>query len=56
MAFFVPLIIGAGLGAFGGSQVDDAVEVATGEKDGISPLFLIVAGVVLYLLFKKFKP
>ncbi len=56
----LPLILaavaGTGFGAFFGSQVDDAVEVVTGEKDGINVLFLavLIAGAA-YFYFKVIK-
>ncbi len=56
MPLFLLFLAGTGVGSFIGSQVDDAVEIVTGEKDGINPLFLavlIAGGIFLY--FKVIK-
>ncbi len=56
----MPLILVAlaafGVGAFGGAQADDAIEVVTGEKD-VFPLLpiLFVLGVGLYIFVKTRK-
>lgn len=55
MALFIPIVAaavaGSGFGAFIGSQVDDAVEVFTGEKGGIPWLPLIILAGVLFAVY-----
>lgn len=48
--------IGFGFGLFSGAQADDAIEVATGEKDTIPVLPIILLLVVLALLWRFVGP
>lgn len=52
MAFFVPLLIGLGGGAYLGSQADDALEVATGERGGVPWVPLAIVGVILFFAWR----
>ncbi len=56
----MPLILvglaALGVGFFGGSQVDDAIEVATGEKDSfpiLQIILLIGVGVFMWWASRK---
>jgi len=53
----VPILIGTAIGATGvgawlGSQADDAIEVVTGEKDSFPILQIILLLVVAFLLWR----
>ena len=55
----IPFVIGGlgglGLGAFFGSQADDAIEVATGEKpsNGLLPLMVTVSAIAVGVYFVR---
>lgn len=57
MPLFLVFLAGAGLGGWGLSQADDAIEVATGEKDSfpILQIILLIAALgFLWTMKKKF--
>ena len=58
MPIVLAALVGLGIGAFGGAQLDDAVEVATGEKDSFPILqIILILGALLFLwrLQKRFS-
>jgi len=58
MPLLLMFIAGAGIGGWGLSQADDAIEVATGEKDAFPILqIILIFGAFLFLwnLQKRFK-
>lgn len=50
-ALFLPLLAGTGIGAWLGSQADDAIETVTGERGGIPWLQVTVLLGVLYFIW-----
>ncbi len=53
-ALLIAGVAGTGIGAFFGSQVDDAVEVLTGEKDGINPVVLALLAGGSFFVYQRF--
>ncbi|WP_417449522.1 hypothetical protein [Kordiimonas sp.] len=49
------LFAGGGVGAWFGSQADDAIETLTGERGGIPWLQLLILCVAAYYIWKLMK-
>ncbi|WP_417456178.1 hypothetical protein [Kordiimonas sp.] len=54
MPFLLPLLAGGGLGAWLGSQADDAIETVTGERGGIPWLQIALLLGIAYAAYNWF--
>jgi hypothetical protein len=55
MPLLFVFLAGAGIGGWGFSQADDAIETVTGERGGIPWLQLLVFAIVAYYLWRFMK-